>query len=83
LHKVEWTEDSLEDLKKIDTTIANRILNKIVWFPAHFKTITPEALSGDFAGMFKLRVGDWRVVYTTEGDIIVIQAIGHRKEIYK
>jgi mRNA-degrading endonuclease RelE of RelBE toxin-antitoxin system len=33
--------------------------------------------------MFKLRVGDWRVVYTTEGDIIVIQAIGHRKEIYK
>jgi len=83
LLKVEWTENSLEDLEKLDKTIANRILNKITWFSEHFKTITPETLSGDFAGMFKLRVGDWRVVYTTEGDIIVIQAIGHRKEIYK
>ena len=81
--KVEWTEDALEDLQKLDKTIANRILNKITWFSQHFRTITPEALSGDFTGMFKLRVGDWRVIYTTENDVIFIQAVGHRREIYK
>lgn len=79
---VEWTEDALEDLDKLDKTIANRILNKVTWFSAHFKTITPESLSGDFAGTFKLRVGDWRVIYTIE-DNIIIQAIGHRRDIYK
>jgi len=28
-------------------------------------------------------VGDWRVVYTLEGNTVVIQAIGHRREIYR
>ncbi|MFB2835159.1 type II toxin-antitoxin system RelE family toxin [Floridanema evergladense] len=34
--------------------------------------------------MFKLRVGDYRVVYTfsTESRIITIHRIGHRSEIY-
>ncbi|GAB4415116.1 MAG: hypothetical protein OHK0032_11280 [Thermodesulfovibrionales bacterium] len=80
--KIEWTEDALEDLQKLDKPIAKRILTKIKWFSHHFSNITPEPLSGDFTGAFKVRVGDWRVVYTVESDFIVIQAIGHRKEIY-
>ncbi len=31
----------------------------------------------------KLRLGDWRVVYTIESELILIQAVGHRREIYK
>jgi hypothetical protein len=34
------------------------------------------------AGLFKLRVGDWRVVYEIWKDVIVIKAVGHRREIY-
>jgi mRNA interferase RelE/StbE len=83
LPKVEWTDDAVDDLEKLNKTIAKRILNKITWFSHNFNTIIPEALSGDFAGMFKLRVGDWRVIYTMEKEIIVIQAIGHRREVYK
>ena len=30
----------------------------------------------------RLRVGDWRVIFYTEGKTIVIAAIGHRREIY-
>jgi len=40
-------------------------------------------LSGEFKGVYKLRVGDWRVIYTVEGDSIVVQGIGHRREIYR
>ena len=28
-----------------------------------------ETFSGDFKGAFKLRIGDWGVVYTTENDL--------------
>jgi len=83
LHKVEWAEGALEDLEKLDKTIANRILSKITWFSIHFDSIIPEELSGDLAGMFKLRVGDWRVLYTIEDDSMIVQAIGHRREIYR
>ena len=81
--KVEWTKDAVEDLQNLDNPIAKRILNKITWFTEHFDNITPEPLSGELVGTYKLRVGDWRVVYTIELDVIVIQAVGHRKEIYK
>ncbi len=30
----------------------------------------------------RLRVGDWRVIFYTEGNMIVIAAVGHRREIY-
>jgi mRNA interferase RelE/StbE len=83
LPKVEWTDDAIEDLEKLSKAIAKRTLNKITWLSNNFNIIIPEALSGDFAGMFKLRVGDWRVIYTIENEIIVIQAIGHRREVYK
>ncbi len=81
--KVEWTEDAIEDLERLDKPIAKRILKKISWFSQHFGNIIPEPLSAELAGTFKLRVGDWRIVYTIETDVIVIQAIGHRKEVYK
>lgn len=36
--QVEWTEDSLEDLEKLDPPIQKRILRKIDWFREHFLT---------------------------------------------
>lgn len=83
MHKLEWTEDAIEDLQKLDRFITQRILKKITWFSKHFDNIIPEPLSGDFIGTYKLRIGDWRVVYTIEQDAIVIQAIGHRREVYR
>jgi mRNA interferase RelE/StbE len=83
LPKVEWEKEALDDLQKIDKPIVKRILNKISWFSQHHNSITPEPLSGDFSGTFKLRVGDWRVVYTVESDRIIIKAVGHRREIYR
>ena len=81
--KVEWTEPALEDLQKLDKPIAKRILKKITWLSNNFENITPEVLSGEFSGTYKLRIGDWRVVYVIESDIIIIQALGHRREIYR
>jgi mRNA interferase RelE/StbE len=83
LLRLEWTKDAVEDLQKLDKPIAKRILNKISWLSQHFDNTTPETLAGEFVGTYKLRVGDWRVVYTMKADVIVIQAVGHRKEIYK
>jgi len=44
-----------------------------------------EALTGDLEGLFKLRVGDHRVVYGLlhEERSIIIHMIGHRREIYR
>jgi len=82
LVNIEWTEDAIKDLEKLDKLVTQRVLKKVDWLASNFERITPEPLTGEFKGTFKLRVGDWRVVYTVEGQTLVIQFIGHRKEIY-
>ena len=81
--RIEWTEYALDDLAKLDLPIQKRILRKIGWFGRHFNNQTPEPLAGELSGTYKIRIGDWRVIYKLEQDIIVIYAIGHRKDVYK
>lgn len=81
--KLEWTSKAIDDLNKLDSLIVQRILRKVTWFADNFEKITPEPLTGDLKGMFKLRIGDWRVVYHMEGTSTVIHFVGHRKEIYE
>lgn len=41
-----------------------------------------EVLSGKFRGLYKLRVGDYRVIYSkTERGYLVLK-IGHRRDVY-
>ena len=81
--KVEWTEKAITDLEKLDKFVAQRILRKVTWFANNFERAILEPLAGDLKGIFKLRAGDWRVLYTVEDGTIVIQLIGHRRDIYK
>ncbi len=52
--------------------------------PELYSTI-PEALSGEFRGLLKLRVGPWRILYVVDrkARILKIQLVGHRSEIYR
>lgn len=81
--RVEWSEEAIRDLEKLDKPVARRILKKVTWFSKNFQSIVPEPLAGALKGTFKLRVGDWRAVYTVEGGIVVIQSVGHRGGIYR
>jgi len=74
-----------ESLAKLDKQTAQRILKKIRWLAENLETLTPEPLTGQFQGVYKLRVGDYRVLYTLEDDqnLIVIRLIKHRREVYK
>jgi mRNA interferase RelE/StbE len=83
LVKIEWTEPAARDLEKLDRQVARRILKRLTWLSKNFDSVTPEPLTGELRGAFKFRVGEWRVVYTVEGKTIVIQFVGHRREIYK
>jgi mRNA interferase RelE/StbE len=83
LVKIEWTEEAVKDLESLDKPIARRVLRRLTWLSKNFQSIVPEPLTGELKGTFKLRIGDWRAVYTLEGDVVVIQFIGHRSEIYK
>jgi mRNA interferase RelE/StbE len=69
----------------MDPSVARRIADRIRWLAEHCEEITPEPLHGDLAGLFKSREGDYRIIYEPirRERLIIVHAIGHRKEIYK
>ena len=74
-----------DDLTRLDRTVAQRIISRIQWLAEHFDEIKPELLTGTLTGFFKLRAGDYRIIYKVRKDenLIVIHRIGHRREVYK
>jgi mRNA interferase RelE/StbE len=52
---------------------------------ANVEAIRPDALAGDLAGLYKLRVGDYRIAYQLlrSEQVIVVHLIGHRREVYR
>ena len=80
MFEILWDEKAFDELNKLEPSISRRILGKV------------KDLSGDphihdikkLKGMsgFRLRVGDYRVIFEIEQDKIHIFKVGHRKHIY-
>lgn len=43
--KIEWTEEAVRDLEKLDRQVVQRILRKLDWFSKNFERVIPELLS--------------------------------------
>jgi mRNA interferase RelE/StbE len=41
-----------------------------------------DPLQGEFAGLFKMRIGDYRIIYAMLGEDVVILRIRHRSKVY-
>ena len=83
---VEFIKEAVEELSRIDPIWQKRILNKIKILSADPKNLANniKKIKGKYRDYYRLRVGDYRVIYSRENDrlIIIIIRIGHRKEIY-
>jgi len=83
-YTVLYEPEALADLKKLSQTNRQRIVDKINWLAEHFEQITPQSLSSNLSRFFKLRVGDYRVVYefSATEKMITIDRVGHRSQVY-
>jgi mRNA-degrading endonuclease RelE of RelBE toxin-antitoxin system len=79
--KIIWSKNAFCALKKLDKPVRMRILEKVN--SLQFEFVIPSPLVGEFKGLYKLYVGDWRVLYAFEDDSILIHKVGHRSSIYK
>ena len=80
---VKLSDGALQDLENIDPIIAKRIIAKLMWLEANFANIVLEPLHYKLKGLYKVRVGDYRIEYSVQGNIILIETVGHRRDIYR
>ena len=70
------------DLEAIDFSIAQKVVAKVTWLAENYADIAPELLQYGLKGVYKLRIGDYRVLYKVEGEVIIIKMIDHRSRVY-
>ena len=78
-----WTEPAAKDLRRLDRQLQLRILAVIDRFILHGLG-DARALHGRERGLFRLRIGAWRVVMSRETpDRLVICRIRPRGQVYR
>jgi len=75
-----WTRDAQRDLKGLDKPIQNRIARKMRWFAAQNTPLTfAEPLTGT-DGLYRYRIGAYRIIILPNGTVISILRIRKRAE---
>lgn len=85
MYKARILKTASRELAHLDKPIAKRIVERIQWLAANLDNANPKALKGDLAGLYKLREGDYRIIYEIlrKEKVILIHSIGHRREVYQ
>ncbi len=78
---VEIDEKAVKDLSKIDNKDANHILDKINDLKNFPDTSNIKKLVG-FKPKYRYRVGNYRVLFDIENNILTIYQIVHRRNAY-
>jgi len=84
VRRVEYSRDAARTLARIDQATSRRIRGKVQQLAAE-----PEALANNVralkgpGGLKRLRVGDWRVIFTETLVVIAVQKVAPRGSAYE
>jgi len=81
-YNIQYKKSVEKDLARLGKAEAKQVLDKIekelTTHPDRYPT-----LKGPFAGMRKMRMGDYRIIYVVLDKDVVILRVGNRREIHK
>ena len=85
--RIEFDRAAAKDLRKLGIEAEERVLRYLreriagSTDPRRFG----HALTGDRKGLWRYRVGNYRIVASIEDDrfVVVVVAVGHRREVYR
>ncbi len=82
MYQVIWSESAVNQLKKIDRSVAKQIYQKVSLLRENPHRNVKKIMGSPY---FRLRVGDYRVIIdiSKEQLRVLVLKIGHRKKIYK
>ena len=87
-YRVEVGRKARAQLDELDATVGAAVERKIIWLAQNAAVMIHRRLVGmpeDLAGLCKLRVGDWRILYWIyhAEKIVRIYRVQHRSEVYR
>lgn len=82
---IRYLHEFLVEFLALDRGVQRQLFKKLEeMHRTSFAQFQHEALKGDqFKGLFKLRVGDWRLIYRIVDGGVLFVTLGHRSEVYQ
>lgn len=77
-----YTPSARKDLERVGRNAATKILAKIEKYAANPDAFANNVKKLKGSDSFRLRAGDYRILFTAEGVVLTIMKIGHRRDIY-
>ncbi len=81
-YSIEYDPKAVKELKKLDKPILKNILQKTEEYAKNPNSTKIKKLKTPFDGAYRLRVGDYRVIFYQEDELILISKVAHRKQVY-
>ena len=85
-YKLFFLKEAVEEFKKLDKAVQRIIKEKLEILAQNPELLKNniKPLKGKYRGLYRLRVGNYRVIYRLDKEEITILVIriGHRKDIY-
>jgi mRNA interferase RelE/StbE len=82
--KILYTNKAYKEVKKLDPDAQHQIIEAVEDLQRNPRPQNSKRLSGELSDYWRLRTGDYRVIYQIKDQqlkIVVVRA-GHRKDIY-
>jgi len=77
----EWLDEAKGDVRPPDRTTATHIFDGIIHY-AHTGGGNIKPLQGDMTGAYRLRLGDYRIVFSLPDDIVLIFGVRNGRKTY-
>jgi mRNA interferase RelE/StbE len=81
--EVELTPEALEQAAALPKTINKRVRNVLERLRKWPAVSGVKSLSGNLAGWYRIRTGDYRIPFHVESGIVIVDKIGHRSDFYE
>ena len=81
-YRLVYTHRAIKDIRRLEENVKQRIgktLKRYAEEPLKYST----KLTDPKLGMYRFRIGDYRVIFDIEGEEIVVLRVGHRRDIYR
>jgi len=83
-YRVTYLPSIIDDLRHIDQSMAQRLLDKTKWLASNVANLRHEPLHRELPGFVQYAVGDWRILYTIDREehVVHVHRIATRRELY-
>jgi mRNA-degrading endonuclease RelE of RelBE toxin-antitoxin system len=72
-------QEQFEDLPAVVKERMRTLFRRLARWPV---VSGAKPLSGNLAGSYRLRTGDYRLRFHLRGEAVIVDTIGHRKDVY-